>query len=736
MIPYQEFNKIIFRVPQFSFSDYINVLQSVDSLYAKFEEPIFQEAVYISSPILYSELIKLLKFPTNEKIRNKIENSLIKYFSRMSSRCTPFGLFAGCIVGEIGVQSNVELNVGLDLIPRLDNEIICYIRDFMLEILDKKGSDLRYFSNPTLYKTRRNIRYYECSDIVNDKSAISEIASSKLLNNILKLTDVGCTTGTLITFLIDKGFEKDESEEFILDLINNQIIVDELFYSSTGKDYFNNIVAIFQNNKFLNKEAILLKDIQRTLENLPMQSSEERISNYLKSNKILLELGVPLERISQSLFQIEYFKNSSNVTIGQKVIDELKLAIGFLNRITPKNNEDNDLNKFKRAFYKRFEKQKIELLVALDPEIGIGYPVDTIYGKKSPLIDDLILNNENKINSNFDVVQQHLRKKNLEALAKGEYEIVLTDEDVLELPEDWNDLPSSIFAMFEVIQHNDDNIMLNLKGVNGSSGANLLARFAHCDSQLEDLVNEITAKEQELDSDNILAEIVYLSKAKLGNVTSRPHIRDYELICLGYSDVPEERKINVNDLIVYLEDSEIILYSKRHNKRVIPKLTNAHNFRMSDSPVYRFLCDLQSQGQRNFLFLKAFDNITNLSSFQPRVKYRNVILTNAFWYFIKEDYRILCNYENDDQLELLVKKWRLKYSVPRFTKFYQNSLELVIDWESVINVKTILDIFRKVDNVKLYEFIFNMEDAIVKDSKGHYVHEVIVPFYKNNPNEN
>ena len=64
------------------------------------------------------------------------------------------------------------------------------------------------------------------------------------------------------------------------------------------------------------------------------------------------------------------------------MIDEIKLAIGFLNKITPKNNEDNDLNEFKRAFYKRFEKQKIELLVALDPEIGIGYPVGTTYGNK------------------------------------------------------------------------------------------------------------------------------------------------------------------------------------------------------------------------------------------------------------------------------------------------------------------------------------------------------------------
>ncbi|MCS3557566.1 MULTISPECIES: lantibiotic dehydratase family protein [unclassified Sphingobacterium] len=735
MIPYHAFNKIIFRVPQFSFSDYITVLKSANSLYEKFQEPIFQEAIYISSPILYSELTKLLKFSTNEKTKIKIENSLVKYFSRMSTRCTPFGLFAGCIVGEIGVQSNVELILDLDLIPRLDNEVVCYVRDFMLQILDRKMIDLQYYPNPTLYKSRRNIRYYECSDIVNGKSAISEIADSKLLNEILQLTEAGCTIGTLITFFIDKGFEKEESEEFILDLIDNQVIVDELFYSSIGKDYFNSIVEIFQDDKFLNKEGVFLRDIHSTLKNLPKQSSEQRISSYIKSSKLLLELGVPIDKINQSLFQIEYFKNTFNATIGQKVIDEIKLAIGFLNKITPKNNEDNDLNEFKRAFYKRFEKQKIELLIALDPEIGIGYPVGTTYGNKSTLIDDLIINEPGRIKSHFDVVQQHLRKKNLEALEKGEYEIILTDEDVLELPEDWDDLPNSIFAIFEVIKHNDDDIMLNLKGVNGSSGANLLARFAHCNSKLEDLVTEITAKEQQLNPDIILAEIVYLSKAKLGNVTSRPHIRDYELICFGHSDLPKERRIHVNDLLVYFENGEIILYSKRHNKRVIPKLTNAHNFRMSDSPVYRFLCDLQTQGQRNSLFLKAFDHITNLSSFQPRIKYRNVILKPAFWYFIKEDYQILYNYENDDQLKLLIKKWRLQYSVPRFIKLYQHALELVIDWESLINVKSILDVFRKVDSVKLYEFIFSMEDAIVKDSKGQYVHEVIVPFYKNNLNE-
>lgn len=728
MIPYLEFNKVVFRIPQLSFSEYTAVLKSKDYLYKKFEDPVFQEAIYIASPLLYQELIKLLKSSNHEESDGKIENSLIRYLTRMSTRCTPFGLFSGYLIGNINKISKVELDQKINIIPRLDNSIVCAIHDNIFENLDKRK--VLYFPNPTLYRIGQNIRYYECTDIQNGKTSISQVINNKLLSEILKLSEGGCNIPFLASFLVSKGFQKEESYEFIVDLIDNQVLLDEIYYSSIGCDYFSRIMDLVEKIGDNSIKIHLLKKIQEIFNAVKTQTSRDRVDSYKKIEEHLNFSKISIPNLGQSLIQIEYFKSGKQSAVGHVIIEELKLVMKFLNKTTTKI-EHTDQSNFYRGFIERYEQQKIPLLEALDPDIGIGYPIGKNYGHSSSLIDDLNLHEEKKHNVGFDSMLHLLRKKNNEALSKGEFEIEFTDRDVKGFVEDWSDLPDTIFAIFELIRHKDDNILINLKGINGMSGANLLSRFCHCDLALLTLVRNITKKEQELNQDVILAEIVHVSEAKLGNVASRPHIRDFEIICSGYSDLPSEQKISVNDLYIFVENNELFLFSKKHNKRVIPRLTNAHNYKISDSPIYRFLCDLQAQNIRSSLQFKNFEQNKEFSSFQPRIKYRNVILSPANWYMVKEDFKDIISSVIDDKLLILIGEWRLKHSIPRFVLINERGIELFIDWENLLNIKSIMGILKKEKSLRLYEFLFTKEDAIVEDIKGSFLNEIIVPFYKN-----
>lgn len=74
---------------------------------AIFRDEFLQEAIYIASPELYQELQKWLA-TGNEN--HKLAAALYRYLLRMSSRCTPYGLFAGCATGSLSDHTAIRLD--------------------------------------------------------------------------------------------------------------------------------------------------------------------------------------------------------------------------------------------------------------------------------------------------------------------------------------------------------------------------------------------------------------------------------------------------------------------------------------------------------------------------------------------------------------------------------------------------------------------------------------------------
>lgn len=64
-----------------------------------------REAVRLASPVLAAQIEKLLTSPdteTSPKKRRRLHKGLLKYALRLSTRCTPFGMFAGVAVLPVG----------------------------------------------------------------------------------------------------------------------------------------------------------------------------------------------------------------------------------------------------------------------------------------------------------------------------------------------------------------------------------------------------------------------------------------------------------------------------------------------------------------------------------------------------------------------------------------------------------------------------------------------------------
>jgi len=73
------------------------------------EDPTIREALYVASPELDAQIAGWQREPDSAQ-SSSVERALVRYVSRMASRCTPFGLFAAVSVGAVaGDRTNLEV---------------------------------------------------------------------------------------------------------------------------------------------------------------------------------------------------------------------------------------------------------------------------------------------------------------------------------------------------------------------------------------------------------------------------------------------------------------------------------------------------------------------------------------------------------------------------------------------------------------------------------------------------
>lgn len=724
---FQPFDKFIYRVPAFPLSYLVDILRNKNSVSECFLNERVKDTVYIGSTDLFNELEKLRSYKITDEVKiNSIELSFTKYLSRMSTRCTPFGLFATCSIGYIGEETQFLLSDEVSRHTRLDMYYLCALVQCISSLPDVKRG-VRYYPNNTLYKVGKNIRYNEYKYSNKRRvHTISSVERSRYLDAILKLAAKGVMIGELLSYLSEQGIDEDESSSFINELIKSQLLVSELDVMVVGDDYFKKFIKTLCNihledstKKIINS----LCDINSLFDKIDTGRLNP-LNGYCQIKQLVNQIPVPY--IDKYLFQVDATRKSTVAVLGQSVICELQSVISFFSKL--RNVEMSPLDNFKTAFYNRYEEREIPLAMALDSELGIGYPLGHGIGDISPLIDNLILPIQARRVANTTNVQTLLLERLLSAERDGAKEIRFLPEEFNSVPENWSGFPGTLYALFQVMSGENDEPLLNIKSIGGSAG-NLLSRFAYLDPDIEDFVKEISDKESELETDSIFAEIIHLPSARVGNILSRPHLREYEIVYLANSDLAEENKIYIDDLMLSCRGGELMLRSKKLNRRIIPRLTSAHNYYNDTLPIYRFLCDMQHQGER-MSFGFDWGGLADKLSYRPRVLYGNSILSLAAWKVRQEE--IAAFYQlSDPELVDSIAKWRLQRKIPEHALLSENDNELYIDFESPISIRAFLCTIKKRKSFQLLEFVFSSDNLVVEGADGKYLNECIVGFYRN-----
>lgn len=731
--PYHYFPNFILRTPILSFDFYKKITAGTtisNNVFKQlYSDPLIKEACFLASPTLYFEMEKWIKGEVDFKKEKKIQLSFLKYLSRMTTRCTPFGLFAGCSLGEISDRTVIE-NTFPHLNLRHTRLDMNYLVAFSQDLSKKKGicENLLHYPNSSIYRIGNQLRYIEYSYKESRRQhQIVEVEDSEYLQKILSTAVSGVYLQDLINLLVEEGVPRNVARDFIYELLESQILVSEIEPSVTGMEFMSQIKTVLKKVKGSKKEIDFLNGIENKLDLLDNQIGNSP-ENYLVLSKYLEEY--PTSHELRFLFQTDLKLKPKNNNLSFDVLESVKKGIVFLNRLTPPSAENN-LSRFKEAFREHYEEREMPLSKVMDVETGIGYLQDKDNGDVNPLVDDIRLPLKEEPYNSFTFTQNNIHRilenKLIQCDKAGLQKIVLTDKDFENFPIYWDDLPDSFSSMIQVVLE-DDNEKIKFTGVGGSSAANLIGRFCHGDDAIRSFTQNIVDIEKELEPDKIRAEIVHLPEARVGNILMRPSLREYEIPYLAKSSLDFEHQIPLDDLFVSVRNDRIVLRSGKFDKEIIPHLTNAHNFSINALPIYQFLCDLQNQDIRKGLYF-SFGFLENNRTFLPRVEYDNLILQEAKWKIKKEDIESLQNkIENTEALKIEVQVFRSKLKLPRYALLSDGDNELLVNFENITSVQMFLDSVKNRTEFLLTEFLFE-NDGIVKSECGYYTHQFVVSFF-------
>ncbi len=705
------------------------------------------EAVFLASPSLFEGLDAWRNQPDGKK-GQRAERALVRYLYRMGARATPFGLFSGCSLGPVepGAPTRIAVTprASYDRHTRLD-------MDYLFPLCEDLGRDaglreeLLFRPNSSLYRAAGRLRYAEARlDRKVRTHHLVAVESTEYLEDTLRRAAGGARAHDLAVALAesdpDGEISVEEAREFINELIDSQLLVSDLSPPVTGPEAVHGLIDQLRSLSGVELAGQAGEGLERAraaLAELDAGGPGAPPERYqaIAADLETLPTSVELAR----LFQLDMVKPADRPSLGGPVLDEVVRGIEILHRLSGRLRQES-LDNFRNAFVERYgDGREVLLVEVLDEEIGIGFERSAGAGAEaSPLLQGMMLGAPPADPTiTWGPRQSFLLSRLEEALRRGARAIDLSaaDLDRLAPPQEGADaapLPRAFQVMATVAAASEEAVargefQVLVEGIGGPSGARLLGRFCHADPELRCRVEEHLREEEALRPDAVFAEVVHLPQGRIGNILSRPVLRDYEIPYLGRSGAPVERQIPVTDLLVTAQGNRIVLRSARLGREILPALTSAHNFWTGSLGTYRFLCMLQGQGVIGGLSWSW--GPLEAAPFLPRVTAGRAVLSRAGWWMTAPEIEKLGKAEGAARFAA-VHEWRADRGLPRLVALADGDNELLVDLDNALSVDTFIDVIKGRDRARLFEFFPEPDQLCAHGPEGRFVHELVVPFVR------
>lgn len=674
---------VLFRIPVFATKHYRTNLKTA------LRDPIFKTAIYLASRQFYNRLAKVDFEPSQMTAREII--TLTRYLNRACFRPVPFGFFASVTMGKWAASGRIELT-------EAPAELGVFVQPG--EWLFRKMSDRRadeyhltdlFEPNPTLYRVKKFYRFIkeESGPEQQKRFQLQSSPYSQVLSNLLQFCRNGKSTEMIIHRICKEAHcSLTDSSEYFEFLKDAQILLSKNRPGISGRQAFN------LNQNFVGQ----LPEVTE------FQSLGEQWLKMANHDPV---------RDNHDLFNTILVRHPKRATVDIKYQQDLRQGITALNRLCP-GDELPALNLFKNQYQKHFENERLPLLLALDPELGIGYQTEP-YESPNPLLETVHIrprvHHENA--APWSPVHRYLMAAWLEMERMQQNCMALNEDGLMQLPEGEKMLSGLGFsALFSLT---GDGLFIETAG--GANPAALIGRFTVADQEILDASREMAAQTERLNPEIIFAEILHTSDAHIDNVNRREQVWSYQLPLLAGTQGDDTAvTLRLDDLYVEVSGDLIYLYSRKYQKYVIPRLTSAYNHSIDQLPLFRFLADLSYQYSRTQL---SFDLTNYFPGFRyyPRVSYRQVILSRATWIIGSDDFPQ--NFAEDDWIGAFT-RMADKNGIPHWFVLSEGDQQLVFNRKSSVDMVLFRESVRSKNQVILREYLpLKSDGSVVETTSGH-----------------
>lgn len=662
------FDDVIKRVVSFPIESYNANKSDIYTFFSK--NQLFQLSILTSSRSLYDDVKK----NKTDKIKQSLEN----YFSRAHFNPIPFGTFSSVGSLQWSLKTLITKSTTVHIKVEFDNFFIAEKHDLSIE---KEWGIFIYYTNPSIhFLNDTKISFYKSEKLPNGtfETKFVEIDYDENIQWLTARFYQGANISDVTTDLLETGFELSEINTFLFEIIEAGIIISNAAFHPYCKPTYS-----YDLNSELIAQNIHPLKITKDFENFTQ--------SYIQEQDVFLAEEQIKSPHSHAITSFEENSGQIATDIQYKIQQYIDFTLHYNSQHTPINKT---LLKFGNTFYHSFSDGFIPLSTAFNPYCGLKYST-------------IGLQTESKLHS--DIITK--------IISATTNQIHLSKVKTAEVPKTTANLPPTFTVIFEILNcKTTGKEIVYCKYLGGTSAMNFLSRFNHV---TEKTCQDIANFEKEIFDDKIIAEINMISKPRATNIISSHQYYDYN-IPLNTVHSKDSNPIFLTDLYVRFNGSSFILASKENQKVIIPRITSAINYSLSDSEIYRFLADLQSQNNEihhvNFN-LNYYKDM--LLSFAPRVFLGDDILLYPAQILLVND-----NYNFDEFRKYLLEIIK-KYSFTTKVSITDEKGEIIINIENNDHIAILHSKIKETNKLYVSECLYESFLPAVKDQSNHYSHELI-----------